>query len=710
MVTNFAKITLILKHVCIMDRQNLIFALVCGFILAIFCSCFRKFERPKWDTDLLTPIAKTKLSIDNLLKDSLVEKQIDSSYKIVYRQVLDSVSTDTIVPLNGKEYVKSILLKDFELNSSSVYYKLSLGQVAANAGPPLSFIIPLSNGQRISIPQPGYLGLKAGPVTLNADKIFSSADVLSGRLEILIKNQLNFTITNITYNIKNTVKGDILGTKTIASIAPGESKIEEIDLSGKFIEGFLDFNVTNLDIPGTAPNRVLIDTAKGLDLTITARNLKVSYAQAIFPKQDVVNDTIFTEITNLGDKKLKRAATKSGFVDVTVESTAPDTIFFKYKIWDAKIGNDTFVVNAKTLPAPEGTTSKQTFTYNLDGFDLNLSGENGDSSNFFRSQLIASFDSTGRLVEINGNDSIRITIKVYNVKPSYAKGYFGKTDFKVGPGDIAISTFKGIKSGKLDFDEIKMKLKISNGAGIPCKLILEDISAQNTVSNSSQKLILQNSLDQVSIKGATETPFSFTETNVEINKTNSNLTDFINVFPNKISYTGTLTTNPDGDDGSFSNFLSSESNVVANLDIEIPLSFIATDLALTDTIDFITSSIKTPENIKSGIFSLIVENGFPLSLNMKLYLLDENDVVFDELITTQPVLPAITNAAGRVTEKKYNKLDYVFDQTRFKNIFKAKKILVIADFSTPTDNKFYKLYSDYSIDIKMVGDFKYTLD
>lgn len=693
-----------------MRRQNPFFALICISIITIFSACFRKFERPKWDTDLLTPIAKTKLSINNLLKDSLVEKQIDSSYKIVYRQSLDSVTVDTLVTLNGQEYIQSILLKDFELNSSSVYYKLSLGQVAKNAGPPLSFLIPLSNGQRITIANPGYLGLKAGPVTLNADKIFTAADVLTGRLEIVIKNQLSFPITNVNYNLRNTKKGDILGSSTIPSLLPGATTIENIDLAGKSIEGFLDFSVTSMDIPGTAPDRVLIDTSKGLDLTITARNLKVSYAQAIFPRQNVVDDTIFTKLTNLGDVKLKRASSKSGFVDVIVESTAPDTIFFNYAIWDAKIGNDTFVVKAKTLPAPVGGTSKQTFTYRLDDFNLNLSGENGDSVNFFRSRLLASFDSTGRLVEINGNDSIRIKIKVYDVKASYARGYFGKADYKVGPGTIPISTFKNLKSGQLDFEDIKMKLKVINGTGIPCYLVIDDISAQNTNTSTTKKLNVLNDLDKITIGAADEIPFKSKETNLEINNNNSNLKDFINVFPNSISYSGTITTNPSGNDGTYSNFLSSISKVVANLDIEIPLSFIASDLALSDTIDFITSTIKTPENIKSGIFSLIVENGFPLELNMKLYLLDANGSIYDELVSTQSVLPAITDNAGRVTEKKYNKLDYVFDETRFKNIFKAKKLLIFADFSTPTNNKFYKLYSDYTIDIKMVGDFKYTLD
>jgi len=63
-------------------------------ILLLFFSCRKDFERPNWDVDLLAPLVKTSLTLDNLLPDSVLVTNPDTSLKIVYQTSLFDIDMD----------------------------------------------------------------------------------------------------------------------------------------------------------------------------------------------------------------------------------------------------------------------------------------------------------------------------------------------------------------------------------------------------------------------------------------------------------------------------------------------------------------------------------------------------------------------------------------------------------------------------------------
>ena len=52
-------------------------------IVFIFFSCRKDFERPNWDVYLLAPLIKTTLTLEDLLPDSIIQTNPDTSIKLV---------------------------------------------------------------------------------------------------------------------------------------------------------------------------------------------------------------------------------------------------------------------------------------------------------------------------------------------------------------------------------------------------------------------------------------------------------------------------------------------------------------------------------------------------------------------------------------------------------------------------------------------------
>ncbi|MFQ3575453.1 MAG: hypothetical protein SNJ77_03360, partial [Cytophagales bacterium] len=588
-------------------------------LMLLSISCMRRNEKPRWNVDVIAPLVSAKLSLENLIADSL--KNVDSENKIsvVYAERVADFSTDTLLPLNGQSYIKSILLKDFELNSNSVTYQVGLGEVLRNTtftDPSINLLVRLlllTGSFQATIPSPGFSGLFAGPIEINADRIFRSADVISGTLEILVTNENAFALENLDYELRNKNDGALVGNGLINRLNPGQTDTVKIDLAGKRVEGFMNFYLNNMDIPPTQ-GEVLFDVNKGLKIVVTARNLKVNFAEAVFPKQDVLNDTITTKLDNAGEFRLKSASAKSGFVSVKVESTAPDTIFFTYKLWDARINGDTFkVVRQRVLPALQGQSSSQIFIYPLNNFFINLSGPTGDSVNFFRSQIIASFDSTGRLVRIDGNDSLRIEIRVFDVLPETARGYFGQQEFKIGPTETKFSIFDKVKSGSVEFKDADLQLRVSNGAGLPAKMVVNNIQLVNNTQNKTETLQLANNF--LDITPAIENPFTPSQQVFSVNNQNSNLNQILGIFPDKFIYEATITANPLGNNGLYDNFLKSESRVQAFVDVKVPLSMIANELKFSSEVNYKGDSTRLPNDLNNSVITLRIKNGYPLSFN-----------------------------------------------------------------------------------------------
>jgi len=145
-------------------RKSLIPILVIGALLsAVLSSCQRDDDESGWNMELYSPLLRTSLDISDLIQDSLLNTESDSSLTVVYQSHLYNLSVDTLVGFNDTSVTKSYKLDSISLFDQTIIYPVSLGEIALNAGLVGSIIIA-QNGNNVAIPAIPPISSAAFPI------------------------------------------------------------------------------------------------------------------------------------------------------------------------------------------------------------------------------------------------------------------------------------------------------------------------------------------------------------------------------------------------------------------------------------------------------------------------------------------------------------------------------------------------------------------
>ena len=92
--------------------------------------------------------------------------------------------------------------------------------------------------------------------------------------------------------------------------------------------------------------------------------------------------------------------------------------------------------------------------------------------------------------------------------------------------------------------------------------------------------------------------------------------------------------------------------------------------------------------------------------------MDDMGIIIDSLWTDETILRASVNNTGKVSNSTRSVIEFNITSEKMEIIKSATKLYIEAGFHTfdvsNPDKKFYKIYSNYSFGVKLVGDFKYT--
>ena len=75
-------------------RKSILLLLLVGNLF--LSSCRKEMEKASWDTDILAPIISASMNINNILPDSILQANADSSMKIVFNNDLYKIDIDTL--------------------------------------------------------------------------------------------------------------------------------------------------------------------------------------------------------------------------------------------------------------------------------------------------------------------------------------------------------------------------------------------------------------------------------------------------------------------------------------------------------------------------------------------------------------------------------------------------------------------------------------
>ncbi len=687
-----------------MKKFNIILIIV---FIGLALSCKRKRELPGFDTDVLIPLANASIGFDKIIADSTARLNADHSLDIVYRYPFYEYALKDILRVPDTSVIVSAKLGTTFLSNSFIEQKITLGQIAKNFGTTGQLII-LLNGQNAVVP-----AIPANTTNQKSDidavSFFQEADLTNGYLDLTLTNDLPIPISDLDFNVKNKIDGQMVFSDTFSLIPAGASVTRSYDLAGKHIEGTMVGTIVTIGSPGSNGQSVPIDTSKAILMQLKVRDLIASHAIARFPKQDliVVDDTV---LYDLGKAELKKMLIKSGKVKMQLYSTLQDTLFIDYKIPSAIKNNDTVHLYLKVPPALPGGVQNVSQEVDLTGYTIDLRGRSGLATNSFWNIFRASIDSTGKLMPLSTSDSVWIRYGLYDIIPQFAEGYLGQDIVNIGPTKSTIALFSKITNGTLDLKDIKLNLMVENGIGASATLGFDYLISKNTRKGNT--VILNSPLlsNPLTIARATRIGYAAISntSSFELNTTNSNIKPFIENLPDELNYKLTAKLNPNGNQG-FTDFIDYDSKLVASLDMQMPLAFNAKGLTLIDTTAFSLGNNQNNTGIDKGRLNFIFENNYPISLNAKLYFLDASNHIIDSVFEGS----GATISAGNINPSTYRTTGAVksvisinIDAAHYDRLKAATKIIIKAVLNT-NGAGYLKLYSDYKLKLKLSGEFTY---
>ncbi len=704
-----------------MKFQNLLLILL---FTCTLLSCKRELQQSSWDVDLIAPIAKSSLNIENLLHDTLTLADENDFISIVFEQEFYELGMSDFLNMPDTNYSFSAYLDSLKLNPLEVSQQLTLGDILVETG----LAVFITNGSNFAIPP--LNGLSSDDIEIDASEYFTTMTLSQGLLDIRINNNLPIPISDLVFEIINANDMSMVSRDTFPSIPSGSEIVKTVDLAGKTINGNLIANIVNMSTPGTGGQVVTIDYSDALVTSFKVYNIKPYSATAIFPAQDLVNkgDVIYFNISEIA---LNSISVRSGVLTVEGYNTVEDPVEFMYKLPGLVQQADTFVVAGVIEAGSTEEASILIMEHDVSGYELNLQGpgyverwygrdlnDNGiideDTINTVFVLARASIDSTGNLIALSLQDSFIFRSALRDLIPEYATGFLGK-DTILASGSTELDFPEIFANANIQLEQTILRLSVSNQLGMQAAVSVNSLKASNTRTGNSSTLQTQQT-PLIYIDKPID-PYSIYESVVpvrnyfDIDHTNSNITELTSLSPNLIEYDIAVYLNHDVTPpplGAGTDFIYESSRLKASLELEIPLSLMASNFMLEDTVPLDLEAYDF-EAIQGGTIYLIADNSFPLEANLELFLLDTIDSNSQILQLINPSIQAGiidgNNSSPRRSIINIPINSEILDQLRNAHSLRIKSV-----FNTKPVDTFVRIYSHQKLEITLTAEFNYQLN
>jgi len=415
---------------------------------------------------------------------------------------------------------------------------------------------------------------------------------------------------------------------------------------------------------------------------------------------------------------LKTVLLRSGKMQVLVTNKVRKKIQLNYQIPSASLNgqafNKTVMVPARSGSSPGNFSAE----YDLSGYTIDLSGPNQNSINTVVTVINANIDPTSPAADtvlVTSADDLGIKSTFQKLVPEYARGYFGQTVQNVGPTESAFPVFSKIIAGSLQLQSIQIKFHIDNSIGLDSRITIADIYSKNSRTGKTVQLAAPIINNPININRAVQTfsvppviPSHYTST---LDNSNSNTKALIENLPDKLGFQLSITPDPLGNVSGYNDFVYYGNGLQAGMDLQMPLSMVASNLTMADTLnvnfDNVTSNIN---RLHSCVLSLYALNGFPLDASVQLFMLDQHGAIKDSLIGSLNLISAAaTDVNNKAIGQQPTILRIPVDAAKITNLVNSKKLMILARFNTASKPNFIKIYQEYKIDFKLTGDFNYTI-
>ncbi|MEM7162857.1 MAG: hypothetical protein AAF487_10515 [Bacteroidota bacterium] len=414
-----------------------------------------------------------------------------------------------------------------------------------------------------------------------------------------------------------------------------------------------------------------------------------------------------TEI-EFGDVELKQVRIKSGKLGLAINSYVEEDMIGTFTVVSSNLNGSAFSVE-ETIPAGSANIPGSFYKeYDISGYELDLTGEDGNLFNTIVSDLNVIVDPNGSTVTVNNQDTLIVEVFYLDVQTEYATGFFGSEIIELENETVDLTLINGINPGAINFENVTLDLKLINGIGADFRFRIENIESINSEFNSSVTLNHNIIGNTINLDRAIDFPsFIPFEESYILDNSNSNIRDWIENFPNRIQYSVEAELNPLGNVSGGNDFIYCDSELGIEINTEIPLCFSAESLSLEDTVSYDLAGDANIDNIRSGNLELLIENGFPLEGNIQIHIYDGMSIVDSLLENT--FINASSGSSFSTGQSVNSNLIVPVIQEKFEKLKDAEHLIIKATLNSPDFNS-VKLFSEQSIQMTAIFNGNYLID
>lgn len=455
-----------------------------------------------------------------------------------------------------------------------------------------------------------------------------------------------------------------------------------------------------LDTLSTIPDTTIVQSidSTSIDFLIltpgSSLQIKSNEKTILAPKEDI---------------QLKQMDLNSGSLMLTLYSTLQEDIIIDYVI-NSATKDGTALQLSETVPAGSiNNPSSISVAIDLTGYQLDLTGL-GNSYNTIISNAYATLPSTANTIDPTINDYLKIEYQLIDLKPAYIKGYFVSTAFEVSETFDVFQNLSSEVSGNFSLKQMELDLSIANYLGVDLQTEITSITSNNNVESVHLNHSILNqttNMSRATDKNGSSSPSNYS---FNFNNNNSNISELVGIVPNNFSFDINFGLNPFGNSSLSNDFAYLNRGLDITMDLIAPIEIGFNNLTLSDTTPFVISD-SIPLQINNGTINLIVNNGFPLEIDAKIILFDENFNRIDSIAFQESIAPASYSLVNySVINPKQSILKQPIDSEMLNQWYPAKNAIVEMKLNTEDYPQQYPIYSYYKIDAQIVADINQTIN
>lgn len=350
------------------------------------------------------------------------------------------------------------------------------------------------------------------------------------------------------------------------------------------------------------------------------------------------------------------------------------------------------------------------------------------SGYYLKPQQVADSSYTNCKIRIVGQcektavTDFNFKMEMADIEPQVAFGFFGQNEVFNQSGTQHLGFFSEYKVPRsIKLKGMKINLTVDNHTGTSFNVQMADMRVKCDENETKDVHFLDSNnifVDQIRyvdfLADGNANPM---RNQYLLDSANSNCDEILNSSPLDFIYNLKVESNPKGEVQE--NFITSETQLDAKVDVFIPFWFCIYDLNRQDTINFSINDIILDDDnamyIDTMKLSLKFSNGFPFSFSTQGYLTDENYNVVDSLFTGVQKLWKMPEFDENLRVSKWGvqDTDIIMDSDKVARCSSGDVKYVILNTTVTSQEmpgKYFKLYDNYGLNmrfaIEVVGKYK----